>query len=108
MLKAHSPENYEEIRQIIAEFSVKIRLCFQHDNWEKLANVLADRQKYFESLQSYPLSQETCEKLKTLIQEILMQDAHDMSEIENNKNELLQHFKLLENGRRAIRAYKKR
>jgi HD superfamily phosphohydrolase len=103
-----SKQSIEEVAKCIANFSNEIRLCFDNSDWEKLAEILASRHIYFTQILSPPVSEGYARALVQLVQDVLAEDAEALSKIQDHKKKLIEHHNLLENGRRAIKAYRGR
>ncbi len=99
-------ENITQIIRCLADFSRQISQCLESFDWEKLAVILETRQCFFEKTLSTPFSEEKIHELVPLIEGILQQDADSLAKIQDHKKKLIQHFLTLENGRRAVKAYR--
>jgi hypothetical protein len=98
--------NIEAISQRIRIFSAEIAACFDNSDWENLAMVLSGRQTYLEEILACPVDAETRQALANLVELILAQDAESLKEIQAQKKKLLELHLMLENGQRAVKAYR--
>jgi len=95
----------EEISQCLAGFSTDIENCLDSSAWEKLTEVLASRQSYFEKILFAAEGELYIQALIPLVEKVLEQDSAAFGRIQDHKKKLIEQYALLENGRRAIKAY---
>ena len=98
--------NIEAISQRIQVFTGEIAACFANSDWEGLAGVLSGRQCYLEEVLAYSVNAETRKVLANLVDLILAQDAESLEKIHDQKKKLVELHLTLENGQRAIKAYR--
>ena len=98
----------EEISKHISDFSSEIGSCFDNSDWDRLVAVLIARQTYFEQILVPPVGDDYRETLIKLVEDVLVQDADSLTKIQEHKKQILALHLLLENGQRAIKAYKGR
>ena len=100
-------ETIEEISKRLADFSSEISDCLDNSEWEKLGKELEIRQQYFEKILvlTEPVSEEYRLALIQIVQQVLDQDAQSLSKIHDHQKQLIEHLNVLENGKRAIKAY---
>ena len=96
----------EAVSLRINEFSRDIEACFQQADWEKLAVVLSSRHLYLEQVLGLPAGEENRQALANLVERILAQDGEALEKIQNQQQKLLASQLLLEQGQRAVKAYR--
>ena len=99
-------ESIAEISERIRVFTDKISACFANSDWDALATVLSLRQTYLEEILACQVDTETRQALANLVDSILTQDAESLEKIQDHKKKLLELHLMLENGQRAVKAYK--
>lgn len=89
----------------LEDFTRTIEHCIGHADWERLEQVLQDRQSFLETLATLHVPDECKNTLKQYLQSLLQQDAHYIASIEAQKSTIAQQQASLEAGRRAVQAY---
>ncbi|MEY4718972.1 MAG: hypothetical protein RL563_1590 [Pseudomonadota bacterium] len=92
-------------QQTMTAFSSDIEHCIGHADWEKLEQVLVNRQSFLETLAELPMPDACRNSLKRYLQDLLEQDARYVALIEAQKSSIAQQQASLEAGRRAVQAY---
>ena len=101
-----SGNGIEAISKRIQAFNCEITACFANSDWEVLATVLSVRQTYLEEVLEHPVTAEVRQALANLVEQILAQDADSLNKIQDQKKKLLELHLMLENGQRAVKAYR--
>ncbi len=96
----------EAISERIQAFTNEIAACFANSDWDGLATVLSIRQTYLEEILAGPVDAETRKALANLVDLILAQDTESLEKIQDQKKKLLELHLMLENGHRAVKAYR--
>lgn len=94
-----------EFLQELNAFSLKIAQTIELNDWEKLSDILVERQARLEELLNAPLSEEEQQAIQRILESIQVMDDMFVHSVQSKKAELLKEFQRVAQGQKGIKAY---
>ncbi len=94
-----------EFLQELNAFSLKITQAIELNDWEKLSDILKQRQARLEELLNAPLSEEEQLTIQSVLESIQAMDDLFIHSVQSKKIELLKEFQHVVQGQKGIKAY---
>lgn len=86
-------------------FSVLIAQAIESNDWERLSEILIQRQARLETLLNSSLSEENQRTIESISESVQAMDKLFIEAVQFKKTELLKQFQSVTQGRKVIRAY---
>jgi hypothetical protein len=91
--------------QELNAFSLQITQAIEVSDWEKLSEILIQRQTRLEVLLNAPLSEEEQRTIQGILESIQAMDGLFIHSVQSKKAELLKEFQHVAQGQKGVKAY---
>lgn len=91
--------------QELNDFSLRITQAIDAGDWERLSDILKQRQVRLEILLNASLSQEEQRTVQSVLESVQAMDSLFIDAVQLKKTELLKEFQSVIHGQKSIRAY---
>lgn len=99
---------WELHESLLRDFSNKIDGCVANSDWEELISVLRSRQTCLEDMFAKPVPEQYGKAIRSLVSEILDQDAMFQLKVQDQKTMLANQLAELKRSQFALHAYNNR
>lgn len=86
-------------------FSLRISEAIESNDWEKLSEILIQRQARLEELLNAPLPEEELRAIEGIMESVQAMDKLFINAVQFKKTELLKQFQAVAQGQKVMRAY---
>ena len=99
-------DNLTSLEQSLQAYAAEISVCLENSEWDKLLTVLHSRQNFLRQILAREEDIAERESVCKLMLQVLAEDDGSLAKIEAHKNKLIELHALMDQGMRAIKAYR--